>query len=243
MTAAVELVGTTTRGTSIQNDALAITASHIVGNSCSGSPGWRVPLDRSHLGAAPPVDDSYMWAKRHGGEEVSGTHVTLTLQGLADDTVTVTDIRANVMNKKVAVKGTYVVLYGECGGVADKRFLVAKLDDFPPQIYSGTEALTADERQTVIQAGSRFFDTQTVKLAKTETEVFEIFVYAHNFDYDWRLAVHWIGPDGQQHITNIDDDGGKPFVTVPRPGGQSLASVPGSGGTTSWHQYEVGYGD
>jgi cell division septation protein DedD len=224
-------------GASAVDGALAVTAVHVVGNACSGSPGWRVPLDRAHLGAAPQVNDSYAWAAGHGGEEVSGTHVQLTLQAIAD-TVTVTDIRATIIDKKLATPGTRIVPYGECGAPAEKHLLLAKLDDTPPQVYNATDLPTPDGLRRILQAGSRLFDTHTLELAEADTEVFDLFARARAFDYSWGLAVHWTGPDGRPHITNITDDG-QPFRTVPRPPGRPLSSAPTGAGRAEWRTAEV----
>jgi hypothetical protein len=114
---------------------LAVTAVHVAGDPCEGAPGWRVPLGPGRLGRPPAPDRIYQWSARHGGQEVSGTRVNLTLQNHGRVPVTVTGISAMIKGRVRPVRGAYILPYGQCGGGGPQpRFLVAKLDDFPPQV-------------------------------------------------------------------------------------------------------------
>jgi hypothetical protein len=217
---------------------LLVSATHVAVDRCDGAPGWRVPVPADQLGP-PPADDVYDWFRSHGGSEVSGTHITLTLQGRIDDPVTITDIRATVLDKKAPSPGTYVIPYGECGGGDEKHYLLAKLDDTPPQVYRAVPNFS-DQGVAVLQANDRPFATQTFTVSKSDTETFEVYARAEHGDYDWQLAIHWISASTGPRVTTIRNEDGKPFLTVPRPSGQPLTNGPDDQGNRKWQPISPG---
>jgi hypothetical protein len=195
---------------------LIVSAHHIVANSCSGAPGWRVPLTPKQLGT-PPFDDwgnvTAKWAEKHHGIEASGTRIELTLQGKTKSAIVIKGIEINVVDKVKPSIGTHVVAYGECGGYNDTRYLVAKLDDVPPQVFEG-RAVNIDNIDFVRKKSNRSFSARTFHVSKSDPERFILVAYGSKFDYSWQLAIRWLSPDGDEYITTVNNENGKPFSTA-----------------------------
>jgi hypothetical protein len=218
---------------------LIVSAHHIVANSCSGAPGWRIPLTAKQLGTAP-VDSwgnvTAKWAEKHDGIEVSGTRLELTLQGKTKSAIVIKGIEINVVDKVKPATGTHVVAYGECGGYNDSRYLVAKLDDIPPQVYEGRVQYMADDTEVVRKKSNRSFSARTFHVSKSDPEKFIFVAYGSKFDYSWQLVVRWLSPDGDEYITTVNNENGKPFSTAVQKSDVAYIPVPVSEDKAEWQK-------
>jgi hypothetical protein len=217
---------------------LLVSAHHIVANSCSGAPGWRVPLTPKQLGT-PPVDSwgnvTAKWAEKHHGIEASGTRIELTLQGKTKSAIVIKGIEINVVDKVKPSTGTHVVAYGECGGYNDTRYLVAKLDDIPPQVFEG-RAVNIDNIEFVRKKSDRSFSARTFHVSKSDPERFILVAYGSKFDYSWQLVIRWLSPDGDEYITTVNNEDGKPFSTAVQKSEVAYVPVPVSEKEATWQR-------
>jgi hypothetical protein len=227
-----------------QHGPLRVLARHIVANTCAGAPGWRVPLTPNRLGSAPYDIFGYgmpKWAKRHKGVEVSGTRIELTLKGATKDAIVIESIQASLISKVKPATGTHVVPYGECGGTDDSHYLVAKLDDTPPQVYEGTVDYV-DHIEVVRKKSDRSFSARTFHVSRSDPEKFIVVAYASKFDYVWQLTIRWQDTDGKEYITTVNNEHGQPFSTAVQSSKTAYVSVPIGDGKASWQKITRHYG-
>jgi hypothetical protein len=220
-----------------QTGPLIVSADHIF-NSCSGAPGWRVPLEPNQLGKAPYADtvDSgiVQWAKDHGGTEASGTRLEFTLQGTSDSAVIIKGIEIKVVEKVEPSPGTHVVGYGECGGNDESQYLVGKLDDSPPQVYEGTPKVV-NQVEVVEKKSSRSLSARTFHVSNSDPLKFVLVTYGSEYDYTWQLLIRWLSPDGTEHATIVNNEDGEPFSTAARLSKVAYMNVPNERGVT-WEE-------
>ena len=214
---------------------LIVSAHHVVANSCAGAPGWRVPFTPEKLGTAP-LDDyesTVKWAEQHDGIEVSGTRIELTLQGATKSAIVIKDINVNVVRKVRPSTGTHVIPYGECGGNNDTRYLVAKLDNIPTQVYEGREDVNTG---VVRKKSNRSFSSRIFHVSKSDPEKFVLVAYGSKLDYSWQPVIRWLSPEGDEYITTVNNEKGEPFSTVVQSSRTAYVSVPVGDGTATWQK-------
>jgi hypothetical protein len=227
-----------------QHGALRVSARHIVANTCDGAPGWRVPLSPNRLGSAPYDPSGYSmpkWAKTNKGVEVSGTRIELTLKGTTKSAVVIEGIEASIISKVKPATGTHVVPYGECGGKDQSNYLVAKLDDTPPQIYEGKPKYV-DHVEVVRKKSDRSFSARIFHVSRSDPEKFVIVAYGSKLDYVWQLNVRWQDPEGEEYITTVNNEYGRPFSTGVELSRDAYVSVPLGDGEAAWQKIKRHYG-
>jgi hypothetical protein len=174
---------------------LLVSAQHIVANSCSGAPGWRVPLAANKLGAAP-FDDSGntmpKWAKDHHGVEVSGTRIELTLQGATKSAIVIKGVQINIVSRDKPSTGTHVIPFTDgCGGNNDTGYLVAMLGETPAQVYEGTQEIV-NGTEVVRKKPNHAFSSKIFYVSRSDPEKFVLVAFAPKFDYKWQLVIRWL---------------------------------------------------
>ena len=196
------------RAAAAVGEAPLVTADVADGNC--GNSGWITPLSLDQVAALPPKPNDEGWTEwpptaqgAAAGEEL----VTLSIQGSGTAQVTLTDIRARVIDRAAMLTGT--ALAGPCGGEGAFRLLRADLDQDPPRMT------TESNGDTNPPAGTPSWATTPARfpyrVSMSDTETFAIYADATQSDVRWVIDVDWSSGDHSGTLT-VDDDG-QPFRT------------------------------
>jgi hypothetical protein len=139
--------------------------------------------------------------------DVGSTDVRLVVQGNADSTVVVTDIRANVLSKREAVSGSRVD--ESSAGVFPILPAAVVLDSQNLSIRSCTNK---GEFADNCDLSASYFQRNSVSLSQGEVAEFRITAIAKRGAYEWELLIEYI-IDGQSATLSVDADG-EPFRTT-----------------------------
>ncbi len=143
-----------------------------------------------------------------GGVAVTGTEITVTLQGLSSASVVLQSVRAEVHSRKPAVPGLF--LRSLCASEVPRRFFAIDLS---------TDSPAAAPRQDTPGGRQSAPADFPLKVDPNDVEQLVIQMDSPREDVEWVLVVGWTsGTDsGELRI----DDNGKPFrstaVTAARP--------------------------
>ena len=171
--------------------------------------GWVVPGAPSELPATDfDADDGWdSWITLAGGIPASPGSVSVTVQGLSDAAVTITNIRARVLERQEAPAGTHV--YQRCGDLGAFRLLVVELDSDPPQIRDVYDADFAEVTEAPPQEKRPIKLPYIVDLAAPET--FLVYGVTETCLCTWQLEMSW-SSEGRTGTYVVGEE--RPFQTA-----------------------------
>ena len=145
------------------------------------------------------------WPPGAGGVTASPSYVYLTVQGVGDAQVVITDLRVRVLDpRKPPLPGTS--FSAQCGDTGVLRFLTADLDYDPPKIdseYYESEDTPPQERAPI---------AFPYEVSLSDAETFLIVATTEECDCSWAIELSWAS-QGQTDTLYIDDHGA-PFRTT-----------------------------
>jgi hypothetical protein len=157
------------------------------------------PLDGNHDGL---VDE---WPKNEGAVGLSGSTLSIALQGGSQNYVMITGVEFHVVKRMPPTRGT--VISGGCGEQVPVRYGIVDLSRQQPAIKYKFD------RRTV--SGFTKAD-QPIKFpyaisSGDKGEYFAFILNAKNCTCSWTATINWISR-GKRGSTPVDDKG-KPFIT------------------------------
>ena len=163
----------------------------------------------------------FAWMRAHGGVAGSPQVVRLELRGTTEEPVTVTAIRALVVERSAPVRGWYVAAPG-CGAVPVRSADI------------NLDSPNAPVKMIDPQTGKRIL---AVSVTRTDTEQIELHAYTKKA-VAWRARLFYSDAKGDGSM--IIDDAGKPFrVTSEDPSdGYRAAGFDNNPGFTREHQWD-----
>lgn len=139
-------------------------------------------------------DDLLEWARPLGGVDLGRTTVTFSIT--SESTVVVEDLEVRVVERRPALRGSYVSVQG--GGDLWSRVYEVDLDD---------DSLTV--RTDLGEDGD--WDLP-ISLGPADTYLAEVVGAAEETDTSWVIDIHYVS-EGKRHTMTFDDDG-EPFRTT-----------------------------
>ena len=139
--------------------------------------------------------------------DVGSTDVRLVVQGNADSTIVVTDIRANLLSNREVVSGSRVD--ESSAGVFPIQPAAVVLDSPNLSIRSCTNK---GEYAENCDLGPSYFQQNSVSLSQGEVTEFQITAIAKHRAFEWELLIDYI-IDGHPATLSVDADG-EPFRTT-----------------------------
>jgi hypothetical protein len=145
----------------------------------------------------------YDWLRTNGAVDFRETRLRLTLRGVSDDTVVISNIRAQVEHRP-PFSGTRVLC--DTAGANSATLLVYDLDEQTPAAWEWREQ---GGRERVGE--SPFFEHNYVTLARGEVHEFIIIGYAKKYLARWQLYIDI--EVGRYRKSILLNDLDKPFET------------------------------
>jgi len=155
----------------------------------------------------PPVAsmEGWEWGRRHGGEDLTFTHVLLRLQATQDRTIVVERPRVTRTVRPIT-SGIICGPEGVGGNGLDLRRFFIDLDADEPEVE-------------YVDASSDERETAQFSMRKGDTEAFLVTAQALADRHEWYLEIPCL-VDGQRVVLTAKN-GKRPFVTVGRRGVQA----------------------
>ncbi|WP_433390493.1 hypothetical protein [Micromonospora sp. KLBMP9576] len=184
-------------------DALPFTVAVRVEHSSTD--GWVIDAARSADVPARPgwSGDWWQWAGRAAGVPAARQSVYLTVQGVDEAQVTLTDLRVRVVTRRPALRGVFAVAAG--GGPYAYRWVEANLDDDPPLLTAGI----FEEYEKHFPEHERKEIRFPYRVSLSDAETFLVVGRTNDCDCDWKVEVDWAA-QGRTGTVTVDD-AGRPF--------------------------------
>jgi len=194
-----------------------LVTAEIADGNC-GNYGWITPLSPAEIAEQPPKPEELgwtEWAPTARGAAADEQLVTLSVQGAGSAQVTLTDIRARVVERAAPLVGT--ALAGACGSEGAYRLLRIDLDQDPPRAsaQSNGDSTPAPGTPDWATTPARF----PYRVSMSDTETFAIYADTAQSDVRWVIEVDW--SSGNRSGTLTVDDEGQPFRTSSTSAAQS----------------------
>lgn len=149
------------------------------------------------------------WAARVGARPNANTMlVTVTLQPVSGDAVTLQDVRVRVVRTSPPAKDVFAV-GGFCGGTATPRLFDVTLDRPAPAVRAEPGIAEAPERHGELTLPAM---EPPYRLSPTGPEVFAVRASTGTADAAWVIELEWTS-GGRGGTVRVDDHG-HPFRTV-----------------------------
>jgi hypothetical protein len=185
------------------NVAVSATANHC-------GTGWVVPVPPADLAPVPGwAGDPYEWAEKLRGVPADSLMVTLTVDGVGPEKVTIHNIR--VIGVKVLTPSTDTHVAWACGGGGLYRYMSIDFDVNPPKRTFEVDDTFLDN----VEPHERRPISFPYVVSSVDPESFEVTAHASTVSVEWALEIDW-SFQGKTGVVRVDDNGA-PFRIPPPP--------------------------
>lgn len=153
-----------------------------------------------------PVDARQRWAERLDGVDGGSTQVEVTITGTTDQAVVLQGLDIEVTARRDPLDA--VEVHAICGDLVPIRYMIADLDQQPPEITS-----SVDDRSLAPDASEVVDNPVTFpyRVSQSEPEVFFIYAQTQRCHCAWRAKLRWVS--GEETGEYLIDNDGEPFTT------------------------------